>query len=261
MSEIEFAVDDGVGVLTLNRPARRNAFTLSMIDLWAETLTAAARDSAVRVVVLTGAGKGFCSGIDFRELDDIEDSPIAHRQMLTSGIHQVAHAVESLDKPLIAAVNGSAVGAGMDMALMCDVRYMATSASFCEGYIDAGLIPGDGGCYYLPRIVGESKALELLWTGDTVTAAEAVGLGLATGVFADDDLLDEVSQLARRIASKAPLPVQLIKSTVRRSRRMDVASSLDLAASHAAVIMATEDFREGRRAARDRREPPRYTGR
>jgi hypothetical protein len=164
--DLEYTADRGVSVITLNRPQVGNAFTFDMLDAWAGALRNAARDPDVRAIVLTGAGGAFCSGVDLAEIKKIEDTPIAHKRMMTKMVYQVAEAAEDLDKPLIAAVNGSAVGAGMDMALMCDMRFVSRKARFSEGYIRVGLVPGDGGCYYLPRIVGEAKALELLLTGD-----------------------------------------------------------------------------------------------
>src|SRR5581483_5158011 len=149
-----------------------------MIDAWAAALAGARTDGDVRVVVLTGAGDGFCSGVDLGRYDpgSAEPTPLERKRTLTDRIHRVAYALEDLDKPVIAAVNGVAVGAGMDMALMCDIRLAARSARFSEGYIRVGLVPGDGGCYYLPRLVGTAKALELLLTGDFVDGEEAAAL-------------------------------------------------------------------------------------
>src|SRR6201992_20283 len=169
MSDLEFSVADGIGTILLNRPDRKNAFTMEMIDQWSEILRQVRTDPDVRVVVLTGAGDAFCSGVDLGKYQDGErPTPLQRKEGLTEQIHRVPLALEDLDKPVIAAVNGVAVAAGMDMALMCDMRVCSRSARFSEGYMRVGLVTGDGGCWFLPRLVGSARALELLWTGDFV---------------------------------------------------------------------------------------------
>ncbi|HEX5569411.1 MAG TPA: enoyl-CoA hydratase-related protein [Streptomyces sp.] len=258
---LDYTTDDhGVGLITLNRPERRNAFTFDMIDAWADALDRAARDDGVRAVVLTAAGSSFCSGVDLEELNGVERTPLARRRMLTDRVHKVAYAVDALDKPLIAAVNGAAVGAGMDMALMCDIRFAGRSARFSEGYVKVGLVPGDGGCHYLPRIVGTARALELLWTGDFVDAAEALDLGLVSRVYDDAELLDATLAFARRLAAGPPVALTTIKRAVHQSLRAnDLRTSLDTIASHFAVVTSTRDSAEAVAAAREGR-PPHFTG-
>lgn len=255
MADLEYAVQDGIGTILLNRPHVKNAFTLDMIDRWEEALRSARTDPSVRVVVVTGAGDAFCSGIDLNAFDAEADGPLGVKTLLTDRIHRVAHAVEDLDKPLIAAVNGIAVGAGMDMALMCDVRLLARSARLSEGYIRIGLVPGDGGCYYLPRLVGMAKALELLWTGDFVDADEAQRIGIATHVHADEDFADAWWNYARKLAEQPPINVQMIKRAAYQSARSDVRTALDLISSHMAVVHSTHDSAEAMAAFRDRRAP------
>ena len=248
--------DDGpVRILRINRPESLGAFTWTMIDTWADALVAAQWDPQVRVVVLTGTGRGFCSGVDLAELAAVGTGPIDRKRMLTQRVHKVARAVEDLEKPLICAVNGTAVGAGMDIALMCDLRLAAESAKFSEGYIHLGLVPGDGGSYYLPRIVGVAKALELLWTGDTMTAQEALGCGIVSRVVPDDELAGAALELAHRIAEKSPIAVSMIKRHTYQSLRMDLRSSLDLISSHMGIVQSTEDQAEAMAAFRERRKP------
>src|SRR5579862_1043922 len=151
MADLEYTVADGIGTILLNRPHRKNAFTMEMIDEWARVLVGARTDPDVRVIVLTGAGDAFCSGVDLSSYHGGTPTPLERKTQLTDRIHRIAYALEDLDKPVIAAVNGVAVGAGMDMALMCDMRIIARSARLSEGYIRVGLVPGDGDCYYLPR--------------------------------------------------------------------------------------------------------------
>jgi len=163
--------------------------------------------------------------------------------------------MEALSKPAIAAVNGVAVGAGMDMALMCDVRLASTSARFSEGYIRVGLEPGDGGCYYLPRLIGREQALRMLWTGDFVDAPKALALGLVSEVHPDEHICTAAMELATKIAAHAPLAVQMIKRAVQSADRMDARTALDTIASHQAVILSTRDSAEAFAAFKEKREP------
>jgi enoyl-CoA hydratase/carnithine racemase len=260
MTDLEYTVKDGIGTILLNRPEMKNAFTFEMIDRWAESLRSARTDPEVRVVVVTGAGDAFCSGVDLDEFTNAASGPFQLKSLLTERIHRVAYALEDLDKPVIAAVNGTAVGAGMDMALMCDIRLLASSARMSEGYIRVGLVPGDGGCYYLPRLVGMAKALELLWTGDFLDAEEALRLGVANHVYPDEDFAGAWTAFARRIAEQPPINVQMIKRAAYQSARSDVRTALDLISSHMAVVHSTRDSAEAMAAFRGRRAP-RFEGR
>ena len=258
MADLEYEVDSGVATIRLNRPAQRNAFTLPMLQSWVAALTSARDDDDVRVVVLTGAPGAFCSGVDLSAVG-ADDSPLQTKSVLTDHVHRVALAVEDLDKPLIAAVNGPAVGAGMDMALMCDLRVAASSATFCEGYVKVGLVPGDGGCYYLPRIVGIARALELLWTGDVVSASDALSMGLVSDVHPDEVFAEEVETFARRLAAGPPVHLRMIKRATYQSARSDLRTALDLISSHMAVARSTVDSKEAFAAFAERR-PPRFIG-
>jgi enoyl-CoA hydratase/carnithine racemase len=188
-----------------------------------------------------------------------DPAPLARRRMLTDHVHRVARAVLALDKPLIAAVNGAAVGAGLDMALMCDMRFAASSARLSAGYIRVALVPGDGGCYLMPRLVGPAKALELLLGGDFVDAAEALRIGLVNRVYPDGELMAATAEFARRLAGHSPVAAAMIKRAVYQSARLDLADSLDIIASHMAVVQSTDDFAEAQAAIREHRAP-RFTG-
>jgi enoyl-CoA hydratase/carnithine racemase len=251
--DLTYDVCGAVAVIRINRPTRLGAFTWPMIDRWADALVAARADPAVRAVVLTGTGRGFCSGADLEAMASIGEHPIDRKRVLSDRVHKVARGVMDLDKPLICAVNGLAVGAGMDMALMCDIRLAAESATFCEGYIKIGLIPGDGGAYFLPRLVGVARALELLWTGDTLTAREALDMGIVSHVYADDELFDRALALADRIAAQSPIAISMIKRAVYQSLTTDLATSLELISSHMGIVQSTVDYTEARSAARERR--------
>ncbi|GGL41837.1 enoyl-CoA hydratase/isomerase family protein [Nocardia jinanensis] len=260
MSDLLYDVVDRVATITLNRPERKNAFTLDMVDAWTDALRAAARDPAVRAVVVTGAGDAFCSGVDLSALAAVEDTPIGRKHMLMDRIHQVAIAMADLDKPVIAAMRGVAVGAGLDMALLCDMRVAGRSIRLSEGYIKVGLVPGDGGGWLLPRLVGPAKAMELLLTGDVVGADEALRLDLVNQVYEDDSVLDRALDLARRIADAPPVQVAMIKRLVRSAESVDLRTHYDMVSSHFGVVSALADYAEAQRAFRDKR-PGDYQGR
>ena len=261
MSELLYEIrDDGVATITLNRPERLNAFTREMIDAWVEALEDARRNDAVQVLVVTGAGRAFCSGGDVGAMNERPSGVpgLEHKRWLEV-VHRVPLALEVLDKPVIAALNGPAVGAGLDMALMCDLRFAAAGARFSEGYVKVGLIPGDGGTYFLPRLIGTARALELLWTADFVTAEKAEQLGLVNRVIPADQLLPEVYALAGRLASGPSVAIRLTKRAVYQGLRMDLRTHLDMIASHMSVIRQTDDHAEGARAFVEKR-PPRFVG-
>ena len=255
MPDLEYRVENGVGTILLNRPEKRNAFTLEMLHLWAEVYREARTDDNVGAVVVTGAGDAFCAGGDLEGLVPGEPTPYDRKAFLTDHVHRVIYALEDLDKPVIAAVNGVAVGAGMDMALMCDMRFAARSVRLSEGYVRVGLVPGDGGAYYLPRLVGTAKALELLLTGDFVDAEEAHRIGIVNRVYDDDELAAETQLFAERLAAGPPLVTRMIKRTVYQSARSDLRTSLDLVSSHMGIVQSTEDSKEALSAFLEKREP------
>ncbi|KOS56706.1 enoyl-CoA hydratase/isomerase family protein [Rhodococcus rhodochrous] len=258
MPDLEWSVENNVGTIRLNRPEQRNAFTFEMVHEWARLLRAAKDDDDVRVVVLTGTGdKAFCSGIDLGSISNAnaELTPLERKSHLHDEIHQVAYAIEALDKPVIASINGAAVGAGLDMALMCDMRIAARSARLSEGYIKVGLTPGDGGAYYLPRLVGTAKALELLLTGDFVSASEALQIGMVNRVVEDSELGAATQRLAEQIASAPPVTVRMIKRATYQSSRSDLRTALDLISSHFAVVASTQDAAEALSAMKEKRSP------
>jgi enoyl-CoA hydratase/carnithine racemase len=251
--DLLYTVENHVATIRLNRPERKNAFTLEMLDEWADALRNAEADPAVRVVVLTGAGDSFCSGVDLSAYNGREKTPLSEKELLTKHVHQVAYAAEALSKPYLAAVNGVAVGAGMDMSLMCDLRFASDQARFSEGYIRIGVVPGDGGCFFLPPLVGTATALRLLWTGDWVDASEALRIGLVSEVYRAEELTGQVAAFAATLAGKPPVAVQLIKKAVRTSSRADLRTALDLISSHQAVATSTRDSREAMSAFREKR--------
>ncbi|TAK65429.1 MAG: enoyl-CoA hydratase [Dehalococcoidia bacterium] len=264
---IIYAKDAGVATITLNRPERMNAFTDVMIREWAEALTDARLDREVRAVIVTGAGRGFCAGADLKggmigeqPRSDAAPSAADRRNWLRDGVHAVPRAVQLLDKPYIAAVNGAAVGAGMDMASMADIRIASEHAKFAMSYVKVGLVPGDGGCYFLPRILGTAKALELIWTGDFLDAQEALRLGYVSRVVAGDELMATATAFARRLAEGPAVAMQLAKRLVYRGLEASWHEAFEEAGQAMAIVQSTEDSREGPRAFAESR-PPKFQGR
>jgi 2-(1,2-epoxy-1,2-dihydrophenyl)acetyl-CoA isomerase len=248
MSDLEYSVKDNIATLQLNRPEKKNAFTDDMLAQWRLRLLEAQDDESVRVIVVTGAGDAFCSGGDLgrraREPDAGAPTTLQRKQRFRKTTHAVALTMPEIDKPVIAAVNGAAAGAGMDMALMCDIRLAARSARFAEAYVRVGLIPGNGGCYYLPRIVGVARALELLMTGEFVGAEEAERIGLVNHVYDDDKFMESVYAYAGKIAAMPPVAISMIKRTVYQSLTCDLRTSFELISSHMAIVQATDDYKE-----------------
>lgn len=259
---IIYDVQGHVATITLNRPEKLNAFSNEMLDQWQASIVRASEDQGVRVVIVTGAGRGFCSGADVgREragadvLGGDPNAPAANRNSLRNSVQRVPRALFNMEKPYIAAVNGAAVGAGMDMASMADLRIASGRAKFGMAYVRMALIPGDGGAYYLPRIVGMSKALELMWTGRIFGPEEALQMGYVSRVVPADELMGQTMELAEEISRMPAVSVQLIKRLAYRSAVTGLHEALEMA-DHAMVIArSTEDAKEGPRAFAEKREP------
>jgi enoyl-CoA hydratase/carnithine racemase len=260
---IIYEKEDGIATITLNRPERMNAFNDTMIDEWARALEDARRDPNVLVVILTGAGRGFCSGADLRaesgvaEVSQSEGTVRAsdRRNWLRDGVQQVPRQVALLDKPYIAAVNGAAVGAGMDMASQCDIRIASESARFGMTYARVGIVPGDGGCWYLPRIVGVAKALELIWSADVIDAQEGLRIGYVSRVVPADSLMEETRAFAKKLAAGPAVAMQLSKRLVYRGLDTGILEHLEAAQQAMAIAQSAEDAREGPRAFSESRAP------
>jgi len=256
---LQYRKEEHVAIITLNRPEAKNAFSAEMIGLWTECLERARTDDDVRALVLTGAGDTFCSGGDIREMAAGGLTSWAMKRFLWEGVHRILLTMEDLDKPVIAAINGAAMGAGLDMALMCDLRICADRARLAESYILMGLVPGDGGAFLLPRIVGLPKAMELLLTGDALDAEEALAIGLVNRVVPGSELMDGAMALARKIGSKPPQAVRMMKRAVYQGTTSSLRTHLDYISSQVSLLSVTADHREAATAFLEKRKPV-FTG-
>jgi enoyl-CoA hydratase/carnithine racemase len=255
-SPITLEINDKVALITLNRPQLRNAINEEMLPLWVDALEHCRTNDEVAVIVITGAGEAFCRGGDVSKLGaHTVPSPVEIKQQFWDRLHSIPRKLAEIDKPVIAAVNGLASGAGVDVSLQCDLRFAASGATFRVSYTAFGLVPGNGGSWYLPRIVGEAKALELFWAAEPITAQEALDIGLVNQVFDDNELLERTLAFARKIAGRAPLAVRLVKRAVKQAHAMDLNSHLDLISSHMLITRPSEDHAEGILAYEEGREP------
>ncbi|MDO5498609.1 MAG: crotonase/enoyl-CoA hydratase family protein [Propionibacteriaceae bacterium] len=246
---------------TLNLPEERNPISGEPMI---EAIEAAARrvhaDPEVRAVILTGAGSAFSGGGNVKDLlagaPPFGGPPHRARDDYRRGIQRIPLALTACEVPLIAAVNGPAIGAGCDLALMCDLRIASTSAVFAESFVQLGIIPGDGGAWFLPRIVGPARAAEMILTGDRIETVTALDWGLVNQVVEPAELLPAAHALADRIIGNAPLAVRMAKRLLRETHRgAELDSALELAASLQAIAQSTEDFAESVCAIRERRRP------
>jgi enoyl-CoA hydratase/carnithine racemase len=257
-SQMMLSTTDGFGVCTLamNRPEKLNAFCPEMIDRWGQLLREALADPAVKVLVLRGNGRAFCVGGDAGAmLQQAAEDSLARKNYIWEHIHQIPLQLYRGDKPIIAAMHGPARGAGLDMALMCDLRVAAESATFAESYINMGLMAGDAGTWTLPRLVGSSAALDLFWTGRVITAQEALRMNLVNRVVPDDQLMDATYELAHEIASKPQHAVRFFRRAVYQGLQMEFTTHLDMVSSHFAILRDTDDHRAKVSEFRSRRRP------
>lgn len=263
---ILFDVSNGVATITLNRPERMNAFSEALLTEWTDAIVRSQDDDDVRVVLITGAGRAFCAGADLKAQGDEDYALMQHlgpgerRNSLRYSVHRVPQALEYLDKPYIAAVNGAAVGAGMDMASMADIRIASDQARFGMSYVNIGLIPGDGGAWLLPRLIGKQQALDLIWNGGIFGAEQALEMGYLLKVVPHDSLMDEARAYAEKLAAGPPIAIQLAKQLVRRSETLPFMEALNAAQHAMTIAQSTEDAREGPLAFREKRTPN-FTGR
>jgi 2-(1,2-epoxy-1,2-dihydrophenyl)acetyl-CoA isomerase len=259
---ILFEVEARIATITLNRPDKLNAFTLDMIDLWADRLEEAIRREDVHVIVITGAGRSFCAGGDIGLLmkAGAGANAIERRAEVGEHVHRIPRALTATEKPVLAAINGPAIGAGLDLVLGADLRFAARSARFAETYVRLGLTPGAGGAYFLPRRIGMAKALELFWSCEPIDAAEAERIGLVNLVLEDEALMPFTRAFAARLAALPTLAVRATKRLLREAAACDLPTALDLTATTYGMLATSADHAEAVDAFLAKRTPA-FTGR
>lgn len=265
MADLLFSVEDSIARITLNRPERMNAFSEEMINKWIEALETVRDSDEIRAVIVSGNGRGFCAGGDIKEMakgngffkseEDISSTGLARKNSLWKKIQRVPLLLEEIDKPIIAKVHGFAFGAGLDMALMCDIRIVAESTKLSESYVNVGIVPGDGGAYFLPRLVGVDRALDMLWTGRVLTAKEAKEIGLVTFVVPDDELDTFTEDYVQKLVRGPQQAIRMMKRAVYQNQNMDLRSSLDMISSFMAIVTELDDYKKGVQAVVEKRKP------
>ena len=250
---ILFEVRDGVGILTFNRPKALNALNPATLDEVKDVLERAARDDSIRVLVLTGAGeKAFVAGADINEFGSM--NPLSARLFAEKG-QEIFFQIERLAKPVIACVNGFALGGGCEIAMSCDFIYASDKARFGQPEVNLGLIPGFGGTQRLCRLVGRAKAKELCMTGEMIDAAQAKDLGLVAKVFPAEQLMDETMKAALSLASKSAVVLRSLKRVIDSGADIDLKNGCALEAEAFGVCFGSEDMREGVAAFLEKRKP------
>jgi 2-(1,2-epoxy-1,2-dihydrophenyl)acetyl-CoA isomerase len=245
---------DGILTITLNRPEVLNALCLKMFDELSMVFHEAARDETIKVIIITGAGRAFCAGGDVK--NDVSKLSTMGPFELRNYIHtNVIKKIVEMEKPVIAAINGIATGGGFDIALACDIRFASEKARFSEIFVKMGIIPDLGGVYFLPRLIGLSKAKLLAFTGDIIDSREAERIGLVDKVFPENQLMAAVEQLARQLAKGPSKTIAMIKVAMNRSLSMDLNSSLDYTTNLQCLLVQTEDHKEAFKAFLEKRKP------
>lgn len=250
---------DGIVIVTLNDPRTRNALTDPLIDGIVEACRRINADARVRCMILTGAREGFSSGGNVKEMRERKGlfggKPVDMRRAYQHGIHKIPRAFYDLDVPSICAVNGAAIGAGCDTAMMCDIRIAGRTAQFAESFLRLGLVSGDGGAWFLPRVVGLSRAYEMMLTGEVDDAETAAKWGIVSKVVDDDKLMDEALAMAKKIAAFPPHSIRLNKRLLRESQGVSLAVALEMVSSMQALVQSTEVQHEAVSAMLDKRKP------
>ena len=245
--------DGGVATVTINRPKVLNALSTQTLDELRRAILALKYDDGVRVVIITGAGdKSFIAGADINELS--QQTPTGGREHALRGQH-VFDLIENMGKPVIAAINGYALGGGCELAMACTIRIAADTAKLGQPEINLGIIPGYGGSQRLSRLVGRGRALELLLTGDQISAADAYRIGLVNRVVTGANLMGEARKAAQALAAKAPIAVRYIIDAVNKGLQMPLPDAQVFEATLFGLVAATEDMREGTKAFLEKRKP------
>ncbi|HVO99505.1 MAG TPA: enoyl-CoA hydratase-related protein [Bryobacteraceae bacterium] len=259
MTEILFEKSDRVVTITMNRPAKRNAYSETMVHEILKALEDARDDDEIRAIILTGAGKGFCAGGDISRDFQYPARYRGHRleSMLEmrENMHALIRFLDRFDKPVIAAVNGAAVAGGLTLALACDLRIAAESAKLGDTSLKFGLLPDEGGAYYFTRFMGLDRALKMSLLSEVYTAREALALGLVTEVVPDEEMMPRARDLAARLADGPPIAIRLAKRMMYKQRSMQLDHALEDAAMATLAANYTDDVKEGTAAFHEKRKP------
>ena len=251
--------DGRVVTLTLNRPDTRNALSHDVVSDLVAMLNKANDDESVSCLIITGEGKSFSSGGNLKDIRAMTQernlSTNELRRWYTDGIQNIPRTMQQITVPTIAAVNGHAIGAGCDLTMMCDIRIASEKAIFAESFMRVGLIPGDGGAWFLPRVIGMSRACEMSYTCDFIDATKADKWGMVSEVVAPDQLMDTAMAMAKRIAAHPPVGIRLAKKLIRDSQDMPLGAALEMAAGMQATLQQTEDHLEALDAVLEGRDP------
>jgi enoyl-CoA hydratase/carnithine racemase len=242
----------GIGYLTLNRPEVRNAINQEMIDETLDALCRIEKDAEIRVLIVTGAGKAFQAGADIAELKQMKPLDILR---WNEGIVRINAGLEKLPQPVIAAVNGAAMGGGLELALACTFRIVAESAKLGLPEVKLGIIPGTGGTQRLPRLIGKGKAAEMILTGDAIDATEAYRIGLANRIAPDGETLKFAEELAARIMANAPVAVEMAKDSIEIGKDLPLEPAVQYSQKNCVTCFSTQDMQEGMSAFLEKRKP------
>lgn len=249
---IDVTIENGICTVKLNRPEVRNALVLEMRQELKDVFTAVKQNDEVKVIILTGEGKAFSAGGDLSALKEVD--AVSGRKRLQAG-HEMIHSIVNLEKPVIAAINGVAAGAGVSLAVACDIIIASRSAAFIQSFAKVGLIPDLGAIHFLPKLIGRHRALELMFLGGKVSAEQAQNIGMINRVVEDEQLMDEVYRLALQLAEGPDMALGFMKKLVNRSVLADLDETLELEGFAQAMCFESKDFKEGVQAFFEKRKP------
>jgi len=256
---IIFKKQGNIAIITLNSPDTRNALASDMCIALVDALKKADSDKDISCVVLAAAGKSFCAGGNIKEIKAMtaekKMTPLEIEQWYKDGIQKIPLTMGDISVPVIAAVNGHAIGAGNDLATMCDIRIASEDAIFAESFLRVGIIPGDGGAWLLPRIIGTARANQMLFTGEFIDAQKALDYGLISEVVANDRLIERAQELAQKVVSFPPMAIRKTKELMRSAASATLKENLDTAAIYQGVLQQMDDHREAIDAILEKRKP------
>lgn len=267
MKDLIFTVENDIARIVLNRPESLNAFSIEMINLWIDALETIRDSNSIRVVIISGNGRGFCSGGDIKAMakgegflkndgsEDITSTALARKDSLWRKVQRIPLLLQEIDKPVIAVLHGFAFGAGFDMTLACDIRIASPNTRISESYLNVGIVPGDGAAWFLPRFIGTDKALELLWNRTVFTAQEAKEMGLITHVVEDDSLQKFVNDYAEKLATGPQAAIRFTKRAVYQGLDLNLRTHYDMISSAMGIVTELEDYKEGIKAVVEKRKP------